>query len=105
MPSFIFTYHGGDLPATPAEGEAHKAEWQAWAAGLGAALTNPGTPVGATRVLTADGVSNDPSPHPMLGFSIIEAADLDAALKLLEDCPHLRYGGTLEVAEMMPMPA
>lgn len=104
MPEFIFTYHGGKKPETQEEGKEGMAKWKAWAAGLGSALVNPGTPVGMTKVLTTNGVSSDPSSHPIMGFSILEAADMEAALELLKDCPHFYYGGTLEVSEMMQMP-
>ena len=104
MPQFLFTYHGGRKPETPEEGEKGMAEWKEWAASLGAALVNPGTPVGSTKVLTRDGVSGSGSPHPIAGFSIIEADSMDQALDMLKDCPHLEYDGTLEVSEMMQMP-
>ena len=104
MPEYIFTYHGGNKPETPEEGAEGMAKWKAWADNLGSALVNPGTPVGMTKVLTADGVSQAPSPHPIMGFSIIEADSMTHALQLLRDCPHLAYGGTLEVSEMLQMP-
>ncbi len=105
MPEFIVTYHGGKKPETPEEGQKGMADWKAWAASLGAALTNPGTPVGLTQTLTKDGISSDRPPNPLMGFSIVKADNMDAAIKLLEDCPHLHYfEGTLEVSEMMEMP-
>ncbi len=104
MPEFIFTYHGGEMPDTPEAGAEGMAKWLAWAETLGSTLVNPGTPVGVTRVLTPDGVSGEPSPHPIMGFSILEAESMEAAMELLKDCPHLEYGGTLEVSEMLPMP-
>ncbi len=105
MPQFIFTYHGGKKPETPEEGQECMQSWKDWAAGLGKALVNPGTPVGVTTVLNADGVSGAASPHPIMGFSILEAESMDAALELLKDCPHIHLiGGTLEVSEMMEMP-
>ena len=106
MPQFIFTYHGGKTPETPEEGQKGMEVWKKWASDLGAALVNPGTPVGVTKVLTKDGVSDDPSPHPIMGFSVVEAESMDAALELLKDCPHMHmFEGTLEVSEMMHMPS
>lgn len=105
MPQFIFTYHGGNKPESPEEGKEGMEKWMEWAAGLGAALVNPGTLVGVTKLLTKEGVSDEPSAHPIMGFSIIEAEDMTAVLELLKDCPHLHMmGGTLEVSEMMQMP-
>jgi len=40
----------------------------------------------------------------MLEFSVVMAADIDAALELAKRCPFLDFGGTLEVAEMLEMP-
>lgn len=92
------------MPETPEEGQKSMEEWKAWAAGLGSALVNPGTPVGVTKVLAKDGVSDTGSPHPIMGFSILEAGSMEHALELLKDCPHFKYEGTLEVSEMMKMP-
>lgn len=103
MSEFMITYHGGNVPQTKEEGQKAMAEWKAWATSLGEALTNPGTPVGKTKVLTSKGVSNEPSPNPLMGFSIVEAANIEAALDLIKDCPHLKYEGTLEVSEMLKM--
>lgn len=100
MPQFIFTYHGGNKPETPEEGQKRMKEWKAWAAKLGSALINPGASVSATKVLTKNGVSGG-SPHPITGFSILEAENMKAALELLKHCPYFGYGGTLEVSEMM----
>ena len=105
MPQFIFTYHGGKKPDTPETGKEAMEQWKTWASGLGAALINPGTPVGVAKVLSTEGLSDEPSSHPIMGFSILEAATMDEALDLLKDCPHIHLmGGTLEVSEMMEMP-
>ena len=105
MPKFILTYHGGETPSTPEEGKEGMAKWKAWADSLGDALIDPGTPVGITKVITHKGVSSERSPHPLMGFSILQADDMEQAIKLVEDCPHLHmFKGTLEVSEMQSMP-
>lgn len=105
MPQYLLTYHGGKKPATPEERDEGMAEWKAWAASLESAFVDPGTPVGVTKVLGQKGVSGSGSPHPVMGFSILEADSMDHALDMLKDCPHLKYNdGTIEVSEMMAMP-
>ena len=79
-------------------------KWNAWVTGMGDKLTNPGTPLGKTSVLTSDGVSANGSSNPMNGFSIVEADSLDQAVEILSGCPVLDIGGTLEISEMMKMP-
>ena len=38
------------------------------------------------------------------GYFTIEARDYEAALAECRDCPHLEYGGTIEVREVEPVP-
>jgi len=38
------------------------------------------------------------------GYFTIEAQNYDAALAHCRDCPHLEYGGTIEVREVEPVP-
>jgi hypothetical protein len=39
----------------------------------------------------------------MSGFTVIEAASMDEALKAAQTCPFLEIGGILEVSELMRM--
>jgi hypothetical protein len=36
------------------------------------------------------------------GYFTIEAADYDEAVELSKDCPHLKYGGRIELREVEP---
>ncbi|PCI00373.1 MAG: hypothetical protein COB76_03725 [Alphaproteobacteria bacterium] len=103
MSKFMFTYHGSQKPETQEEGQKNMEAWKAWAESLGAALVNPGTPVGVTTILTKDGASSDRASNPIMGFSILEAENMDVAVELLKDCPHFEFDGTLEISEMMEM--
>ena len=103
MSSYFIGYRGGRQPASPEEGAKHMAKWKAWVDGLGDAMVNPGTPLGMSRMVSADGVSDDGGSDPMSGFSIVKADSMDAAIEIARDCPFLETGGTLEVAEVMEM--
>jgi hypothetical protein len=37
------------------------------------------------------------------GYSIIEAASLDEAVRLTKGCPQISSGGSVEIGELMPM--
>jgi hypothetical protein len=101
MPNYIIAYHGGRKPESPEEGARHMAKWKAWVGGLGDAAVNPGTPLGKSRIVSSDGVSDDGGANPMSGFSVVNADSMEAAIWIAEACPFLDTGGTLEVAEMM----
>ncbi len=103
MPNFILAYHGGKQPESPEEGAEHMAKWNAWVSGLGDAVVNPGTPLGKSKTVSSRGVYDDGGSNPLLGFSIVKAGSMDAALEIAKACPTLEIGGTLEVAEVMKM--
>ena len=103
MSEFIFTYHGGAKPSSPEEGAASMKKWKIWAENLGEALINPGSPVGATKIIGVSGLLDQVSSNPISGFSILKADNMEKAIELLKDCPHLDFGGTLELSEIMKM--
>jgi len=103
MPNYIIAYHGGRKPESPEEGETHMKKWKTWVAALGDAAVSPGTPLGKSRIVSADSVSDDGGPNAMSGFSVVKADSIEAALEMAKACPFLDTGGTLEVAEMMEM--
>ena len=104
MTKFLLVYHGGNLPTTKEEGEKVMAAWGAWIGGLGSALTDPGNPTGAAKVVAPGGKVGDPDrTSRATGYSILEAASLDAAVAAVKTCPQLAAGGTIEVAEITPV--
>ncbi len=103
MPNYVLAYHGGKTPESPEEGAKQMAKWKAWLGGLGDAVVNPGTPLGKPKTVSSSGVSDDGGSDPLLGFSILKADSMDAALEMAKACPTLEIGGTIEVAEVMEM--
>lgn len=101
MPKYILGYHGGaGMPESKAEQDQVMAAWGEWFQGMGPALVDGGNPVGASRTLNGNGtVSEGGGVNPLTGYSIIEAADLDAAVKLAKGCPILKNGGSIQVGE------
>lgn len=100
MTKYLLGYHGGVMPSSPAEGEKVMAAWNSWIGGLGAKMVDAGNPIGAARTIAANGsVSAGGGANPLTGYSVIEAANLDEAIKLASTCPQLASGGSVEVAE------
>ena len=90
---FVFAYHGGKIPESSEEGAKHMAKFEAWVSGLGDAVVNPGHPLGKSKTVSSGAVSVDGGPDPLVGFSIVKADNMDAALEI----------GTVEVVEIMGM--
>jgi hypothetical protein len=91
-------------PADPGEMQAVMGEWMAWAERVGDGMVDFGTPLAGGVHVTRDGTT--PSIRDVVGYSLIEAADMDAALALAQQHPHLNMPGgcTVEVHEAQPVP-
>lgn len=79
------------------------AKWQAWMDAESDALVKPGAPVALSKTVSASGTVDNGGANPATGYSIIQAADYDAACKVAQSCPIHEAGGTVEVAEIMEM--
>ena len=104
MAKFIFAYHGGSTPSTPEEGEKVMANWRTWMGSIGDAFVDPGAPVGMSKTVSGSGVADNGGSNPISGYSVVEAADMDAALAMAKGCPiNDDAGGSVEVAECVEM--
>ena len=100
MSKFVFIYHAPMSPAdatppSPEQMEAVMGQWNDWAARVGDGLVDFGTPLDGGVRVSQDGTS--PSTREVAGYSIIEAADMDAALDLAKGHPHLNMPGGCEI--------
>ena len=102
MPNYIIAYHGGKQPESPEEGAKQQAKWKAWVGGLGDAVVNPGTPLGTSKTVSSEAVSDGGGPNSLTGFSMVKADSMNAALEMAKACPFLDIG-TIEVAEVKEM--
>ena len=103
MKRFLLAYHGSPKFESETDSAAHMAEWKAWAQGLGSAIVDPGMPVGMSKTITPTGVEDNGGANPLSGITIIQAEDIDTAIGLAKDCPHIICGGTIEIAETFEM--
>lgn len=105
MTKYMLAYHGGgDMPATPEEGAAEMAKWQAWLGGMGGSCADMGNPVGKSKTVTASGVEDHGGANPLSGYSIVEADSIEAACEMAKGCPLLEGAkGTIEVAPIVEM--
>jgi hypothetical protein len=102
MATFLVTYHGG--PGMPASAEAREqmlAAFQAWAAGVGDAMIDPGAPLGPRKTVSGSGVSDAPADATLGGYTLISADSLDDAVKAVTDHPFVGRGGTLQVSQVI----
>lgn len=103
MPRFILAFHGGKQPASPAEGAKQMEHYKNWLDKLGDAIAEPGMPLGASKVVSPDGVNDRDTTNRCMGLQFVNADNLDAALAMAQACPFLDTGGTIEVTEVMSL--
>jgi len=104
MAKFLFVYHGGKPPKSPADAKKEMDAWGAWFGSMGASVIDGGTPVKNSRTVMPDGtVCEDGGANPASGYSLIEAPSLDEALKKAKGSPILKSGGCVEVAQAIDM--
>ncbi len=103
MSKFIFAYHGGKMPESPEEGERVMAAWGAWYESMGSAVVDGGGPTGPSKTVTSSSVADNGGSNPVSGHSVVEAADIDAAVELAKGCPILGDDGSVKVAEVLQM--
>ena len=105
MPKYVLAYHGGATPDDVTEEEMGKvmAAWQSWMESLGSDLTDQGNPIMVSKTVTASGVEDGGGANPLTGYSLLNAADIDAAAAAAKGCPIFESGGTVEVGEAIEM--
>lgn len=108
MKKFILLYNG---PATPPEkmtkemGEKIMEGWKNWTGRVGSAIVDIGAPMANGQAVVDDGSHGTAT--MLNGYSIIQADDMDGALKLVDGHPFLsdKTGKfSVEVFELMPLP-
>ena len=78
--------------------------WMDWAAKCGDGLVDWGTPLGGGQKLSKSGSSS--SNKNVIGYSILQAEDMEGAKALLREHPHLDLAARceIEVHESLPLP-
>jgi hypothetical protein len=97
MKKFVFLYQGwGDVEPGPEVMQA----WGTWFERVGQHMVDSGNPFGTGREVTPGGARElTDETSPTTGYSIVSAADIDAAEKLLDGCPST----SVRIYESLPM--
>lgn len=99
MARFLVTYYAGDMPQDPESIAQARRAFAQWAAKTGAALAEVGAPIRSTTTISSDGIHHGTPAGQFMGWSVIEAADGSAAVRLMEDHPFISRGGMVQLNE------
>lgn len=80
------------------------AAWHKWGADNGVAVVNGGGPLGKTKRVDGNGVSD--VRNEMSGFNVVQAESHEEAAKLFLNHPHFSIfpGDRVEIMEVLPIP-
>lgn len=115
MSKFVYLFRSTpqsahEVMAVPERAKESLETWFTWIRSLEQRghLENPGQPLARTgRVVRAAEVTDGPfveAKDMVLGFIIVEAADLAQAVDLTAGCPLLQGGGSVEVRPVEALP-
>jgi hypothetical protein len=99
MAKFLITYYAGDMPSDPDSIASARRAFIQWAEQAGPALAEVGSPVRSAMTIGADAAPDAADRQPMMGWSVIEAADRNAAIRLMREHPFISRGGMLQISE------
>ena len=98
MANYVFTYRAPKSSASSAPSEDAMAAWTAWFDGISDSVVDRGAPVFDRSTL-----GSAPTDTVLGGYSLVKAADLEAAVALAKGCPILERGGAVEVGAITEM--
>ncbi len=78
--------------------------WSKWATVNQKAIVDQGTPLGKTKRISKQGISD--TKNEITAYTIVQAESHEAAARLFENHPHFTIfpGDSVEVMECLPMP-
>ena len=78
--------------------------WMEWGKANAAAIVDRGAPLGRTKRISPDGVSD--FRNSLTGYVIVEADSHEAAARMFENHPHFTIfpGDSVEIMECLPLP-
>ncbi len=78
--------------------------WNKWGMVNQKAIVDQGTPLGKTKLISKQGVSD--TKNEIAAYTIVQAESHEAAAKIFENHPHFTIfpGHAVEIMECLPMP-
>jgi hypothetical protein len=114
MKTFVAIYLGSEaaMARWQAMDEATRAQreqagmkaWQQWGADNARSIVSMGAPLGKTKRVDANGISD--TKNAMAAYTVVQAESHEAAARLFRNHPHFMLfpGDSVEIMECLPIP-
>ena len=103
MKKFILLYSGEAAGMSQQERDASMKVWMKWFKGLEKSIVEMGAPFSGSKTLSSSGARDGNGGVALNGYTMFQATDLDAAAKLVKDCPGISEGGKVHIFELAAM--
>lgn len=105
MPNYLLSYHGEmkmeDMPTDPEAIQETMAAWGAWYESIGEGLVDGGAPIAFSTAIDADGACD--APAQLSGYTVVSAADMEAATAIAQGCPVIPNGHSVQISQCIDM--
>ena len=103
-PAAMDAWKSMDPAQRQAKEKAGMEAWKAWAEKNLSAIVDQGAPLGKTKQVSADGISD--IRNNLGAYTVVQADSHEAAARLFEQHPHFTLfpGEAIEVMECLPLP-
>ena len=98
MKKFLLTYHApfaelmeASKNAKPEDRAVFMKQWEQWAERCGEHLVDLGAPLGMSQTIKTDGSTHEGT-ESLSGYSILQAEDMEQAMRLVQGHPHISWG-------------
>ncbi|MBI2598397.1 MAG: hypothetical protein HYW50_04330 [Candidatus Diapherotrites archaeon] len=110
MKKYFGIYHASESATkqkqntSPKDAKEEMEPWMNWAKDCGTGLVDMGAPLGGGQKISKTG--STPSKRNVIGYSILQAENMQKAMAMLKKHPHLNWDASceIEVHEVMPLP-
>lgn len=99
MERFLIVYRGAPDGSSDAP-EHHPDRWANWLGAIGSSVVDRGSLTHSSVEIPSRLLGPKLSSSSLSGYSIVEAADFNAAVKLAEACPIFDEQGSVEIARL-----
>jgi hypothetical protein len=102
MPKFVLAYHRGSKAENPKDPSAQRGRYMEWLEAEKDVMVSPANPMGPSKMVSENSVTDAEEPQALMGFTIIEVGNIEAAVEIAKRCPFVEMG-TIQVAQLMEM--
>ena len=103
MEKFLFIYFGGMTATTPAAQKKSMDAWMKWFSDMGKAVVDAGNPTVPGKEVSKAGTKKMTLTRPITGYTIVQADNMDTAVKMAKMSPIIAEGGKISIYTITPV--